>query len=149
MAFWIIGILVLLIDRITKYLVVENMQLGEAIPIIKDFFYITYIKNSGAAFGLLAQKTVFFILVTIAILLVIIYLNYSFARKDRLLSSTFGLVFGGAVGNLIDRVQSGLVIDFIDFRGIWPYIFNAADSAIVIGMLLLAWQIIISDKLKD
>ena len=63
-----------------------------------------------------------------------------------MLGITFGLVAGGAVGNLLDRLQSGLVVDFIYFRGVWPYVFNVADSAIVIGTVLLAWQIIITER---
>lgn len=149
MTFWIWSIIVFMIDRGTKYLVMENMLLGQSIPVIQDFFHITYIKNPGAAFGLFAQKTWFFIIGTVAILLVIIYLNHTLAKDNRFLSFVLGLVAGGAVGNLLDRVQSGLVIDFVDFRGVWPYVFNVADSAIVIGMLLLSWQILRSEKLKD
>ncbi|MGI6607043.1 MAG: signal peptidase II [Peptococcia bacterium] len=149
MTFWIWGILVFLLDRGTKYLVLANMQLGESIPVIQDFFHITYILNPGAAFGIFAQKTWFFIVGTVVIVTVIIYLNYTLGKKKRYISVILGLVAGGAVGNLLDRLQTGLVIDFIDFRGIWPYIFNVADSAIVLGMIFLSWQIIRSEKLKD
>jgi signal peptidase II len=149
MTFWIWGILVFLFDRGTKYLVLANMQLGESIPVIQDFFHITYILNPGAAFGIFAQKTWFFIVGTIVIITVLIYLNYTLEKKNRYISIILGLVAGGAAGNLLDRLHTGLVIDFIDFRGIWPYIFNVADSAIVLGMIFLSWQIIRSEKLKD
>ncbi len=149
MAFWICGVMVFLLDRWTKFLVVQKMNMGETIPVIKDFLHITYIKNPGAAFGILAEKTWFFIIVTIAILIIIIYFNYTLGKDNVLFSIVFGLVAGGAVGNLFDRLQSGLVVDFIDFRVVWPYIFNLADAAIVVGMVLLAWQILMSEKLKD
>ena len=149
MAFWIWGIIVFLLDRWTKFLVVQKMNIGETIPIVQDFLHITYIKNPGAAFGILAEKTWFFISVTIAILMIIIYFNYTLSKGNVRLAIIFGLVAGGAVGNLFDRLQSGLVVDFIDIRAVWPYIFNLADAAIVVGMLLLAWQILTSEKLKD
>jgi len=149
MTFWLWGILVFLLDRGTKYLVLANMELGESIPVIPDFFHITYILNPGAAFGIFAQKTWFFVVGTIIIITVIIYLNYTLGQKNRYISFILGLVAGGAAGNLLDRLQTGLVIDFLDFRGIWPYIFNVADSAIVLGMIFLSWQIIRSEKLKD
>lgn len=147
MAFWIGGLIVLLVDRLTKFIVVQKMNLGETIPVIKDFLHITYIENPGAAFGLLANKTWLFIFFTVVILIGMVYLNQTMGRGNFMFSLILGLVAGGAVGNLIDRFQSGLVVDFIDFRGIWPYVFNIADTAIVIGMLLLIWQIIVSEKL--
>lgn len=147
MTFWIGGLIVLLVDRLTKFIVVQKMNLGETIPVIKDFLHITYIENPGAAFGLLANKTWLFIFFTVVILIGMVYLNQTMGRENFMFSLILGLVAGGAVGNLIDRFQSGLVVDFIDFRGIWPYVFNIADTAIVIGMLLLIWQIIVSEKL--
>jgi len=140
------GLLVFLLDRITKYFVMTNMDLTETIPIIRDFFHITYVKNPGAAFGMMQDKKWFFVFVTLVIIGVIIYLVFTMGRQNRLLSLTLGLVTGGAAGNLADRLHSGLVIDFIDFRGIWPYIFNIADSAIVVGALLLAIQILRMEK---
>jgi signal peptidase II len=84
-------------------------------------------------------------LITILILSVIIYLQYTLGKNNLWLSLAFSLITGGAIGNFMDRWQTGLVVDFIDFRGIWSYIFNVADAAIVIGMVLLAWQILFSD----
>jgi signal peptidase II len=78
--------------------------------------------------------------------LVIIYLQYTMGKKSIWLSIILGLLFGGAAGNFIDRLKTGYVIDFIDFRGIWSYVFNIADAAIVLGMILLAWQILIVEK---
>jgi len=145
MVFWLCATVVIILDRWTKYLIVENISLGHTLPLIKDFLHLTYIQNPGAAFGLFANKTWLFIVITLLILGTIIFLQYTVAKNNLWLSIAFGLIAGGAIGNFIDRWQTGLVVDFIDFRGIWPYIFNIADAAIVIAMFLLAWQIMTSD----
>lgn len=146
MLFWVSAGAVFLLDRLTKLLIVNKLQYGESIPIIDGFLYITYIRNPGAAFGILADKTWFFILVSIVILAVILYLAYNLGGKNPWLQMTLGMLAGGAGGNLADRLQTGLVIDFMDFRGIWPFIFNVADSAIVIAVIILAWQIIVAEQ---
>lgn len=138
MVFWLTTLTVLFLDRFSKYLVDKNMELGQTFPIIEGFFHITYIRNPGAAFGILAQKQWFFIIVSVVFLAVIVYIAHTHARRHFWLALTLGLVAGGACGNLVDRVQGGLVLDFLDFRGIWPYIFNFADSAIVVGVAFLA-----------
>lgn len=145
MVFWLSVAVVLFLDRWTKYLVVENISLGQTLPLIKDFLHLTYIQNPGAAFGLLANKTWLFILITIIILGVIMYLQYTIGKNNLWLSLAFSFITGGAIGNFFDRLQTGLVVDFIDFRGIWSYIFNVADAAIVIGMIILTWQILSYD----
>ncbi|MDD2211849.1 MAG: signal peptidase II [Clostridia bacterium] len=148
MVFWLGGALVLFFDRWTKFLIVEGLALGQTYPVIEGFLHFTYIRNPGAAFGLFAEKTWFFLMITVFILFVIIYLQYTWGKENIWLSLGLGLIAGGAVGNFIDRLQTGLVIDFIDFRGIWPYVFNIADAAIVIGMILLAWQILVSENVS-
>jgi signal peptidase II len=146
MAFWICGAVVLFLDRWTKYLVVQKLSLGQTLPVIEGFLHFTHVQNSGAAFGLFADKRWFFIFITLFILFIIIYLQYTLGKKSVWLSITLGLLAGGAVGNFIDRLKTGYVIDFIDFRGIWSYVFNIADAAIVVGMILLAWQILMVEK---
>ena len=141
-----VGLLVYLLDRISKYLVVTRMEPAETIPLIRGFFHITYVKNAGAAFGVLQDKRWFFIAVTLLIMALMVYLVFTMGKKDLLFSLTLGLITGGATGNLTDRLQSGLVTDFLDFRGIWPYIFNIADSSLVVGVFLLAIQIFLMEK---
>lgn len=140
------GLLVFLLDRISKHFVITRMEPAETLPIINDFFHITYVKNPGAAFGLFQDKKWFFIIVTIVIIAVMIYLVYTMGRRKVLFSLILGLITGGAAGNLVDRLAEGLVTDFLDFRGIWPYIFNIADSAVVVGTFLLAIEILRMDK---
>lgn len=144
--FWLAAIGTFVLDRYTKYLVRTNMVPGQSIPVIQDFFHLTYIENSGAAFGIFKDKTWPLILITLVILGFLLYLAYTMARKDRWLLVSLGMIIGGALGNLIDRIQTGMVVDFFDFRGIWAFIFNVADIGIVIGVIILAWRIILMEK---
>ena len=99
-----------------------------------------YIENPGAAFGLLANQRVFFIVITTIILLAVIYFYKQLKGPHLLLRIALGMVVGGALGNLVDRVRMGTVTDFFDFR-IWP-VFNIADSAIVLGMIYISYQLL-------
>lgn len=146
MLFWLIAVITLGLDRLTKYWVTTRMSSGQTIPIIKDFFHLTFLENPGAAFGMLANRTWFFILITVFVLGCIVYLVYTTAQNNTWMLLALGLVSGGALGNLLDRIQTGLVIDFLDFRGIWSYIFNVADMGVVVGVIILAWRIILVEK---
>lgn len=125
----------LVLDQLSKFIVLQNMEQGQSIPIINQIFHLTYIQNPGAAFGLLAYRTTFFIFTTLAVVLGIIILYRRLGEKKGMLPLGMGLVVGGALGNLIDRLRYGKVVDFFDFR-IWP-VFNIADTAIVVGAGLL------------
>jgi signal peptidase II len=116
------------------------MVLYESIPVIPNIFHLTYIENPGAAFGLLANQRIFFIVITIIILIAVIYFYRQLKPGQILLKIALGMVVGGAIGNLIDRLRIGTVTDFFDFR-IWP-VFNIADSAIVIGMIYISYQLL-------
>lgn len=131
---------VVIVDQLSKYVVVESMALGESIPIIEGIFHLTYILNPGAAFGMFAHNRLFFIAIAVVVIGII-----AWARKEILASPLevrvgCGLFLGGAIGNLIDRARQGVVIDFFDFR-IWP-IFNIADIAICIGVGLIIWNLL-------
>jgi signal peptidase II len=142
---WVVSIIsgILALDQITKYLIETRVRLHEIITIVPGFFNITHVRNKGAAFGILANaptvwRSLFFITVTIVAIVVIIML----IRKahERLLLVSFALIAGGAVGNLIDRIRYGEVVDFIQWyvkSYYWPS-FNVADSAISVGVFLLA-----------
>lgn len=129
----------LALDQWTKWLVMEEMALGESIPIIEGIFHLTYVTNPGAAFGIMAYKTTFFIVMTLAVIAGIAF-YYTRISNDRLLLKTgLALQLSGAVGNLIDRLRFGHVVDFFDFR-IWP-VFNVADVGISIGVGILLLEI--------
>ncbi|WP_366921460.1 signal peptidase II [Metallumcola ferriviriculae] len=140
----VIVLLVLALDQGTKYLVVSIFTQGQSIPLITNIFHLTYVKNPGAAFGLLAHKTSFFIGITVLVTLVILFIYRKVSPEQKLLRYGLALQLGGALGNLIDRVRTGLVVDFFDFR-IWP-VFNFADVAIVVGVALLAFELLIDSE---
>ncbi|MEW6623170.1 MAG: signal peptidase II [Bacillota bacterium] len=142
MLFFTIGLIILILDQLTKYIVVINMYPNQTIPVIENVFHITYVRNPGAAFGILQNQILFFILITFAVVLVLIGVYWKVAhRKNLVLTVALALQLGGAIGNLIDRIRYSSVVDFFDFR-IWP-VFNIADMAIVVGVILFAWQLLI------
>ena len=132
------------LDQLSKYLVMNTMEVGQSISIIPNFFYITYIRNPGAAFGMLPYRTTFFILVTIIVLVFILYYYRTLPAGFGLLRFGLALQLGGALGNLIDRLRhNGDVVDFLSFN-IFPPVFNIADSAIVVGVgifLIAFWRL--------
>ena len=129
------ALIVVLTDQITKFLIRKNFELNGSIPVIKNILHFTYVTNTGSAFGLFRGINFIFILFSIIIIAAIFYCIKKIAKNDRLLQFSAGLLLGGTIGNLTDRLLYGAVTDFIDFR-IWP-VFNAADSAVTISILLL------------
>jgi signal peptidase II len=123
------------LDQLSKYIVSNTMETGQSIAVIRNFLYITYLRNPGAAFGMLPYRTVFFIIVTILVIGFIIYYYRTLPPGFSLLRFGLALQLGGALGNLVDRLRGTYVIDFIDVT-IFPPIFNLADTAIVIGIIL-------------
>lgn len=143
----LIIIITIVLDQWTKYLVSSQMILNQSIPIINNFFHITYVRNPGAAFGILAYQTTFFIIITILVVLVLGYYVFSLNKDQVLLKVAFALQIGGAIGNFIDRIRTGYVVDFLDFK-IWSPVFNVADVAIVLGVSLFALQVV-TEVIKD
>lgn len=144
MHIWITLGLIVVLDRISKVIVQSNMQIGESIEVLPGFLNITYILNPGAAFGMLAGKTWFFVITSLLVLGGILFFLNKIPKEEKAIRICMGLIGGGAVGNLYDRIFIGKVVDFIDFRALpelWAYIFNIADSAVVIGGFLLIWFI--------
>lgn len=132
------GAVVLALDLATKYAVKALMTPYQSIPIIPNVFHLTYIQNPGAAFGMLANWRGYFIAVTVIVIGLILVYGKAIASNSRILQYSLGLQLGGAAGNLVDRVLVGRVVDFLDLR-VWP-VFNVADSAIVIGVALFAYE---------
>ncbi len=142
--FLVITILVVFVDQATKAWVTANLGLHDSRAVIEGLFNISYIRNPGAAFGFLAGspplfRYIFFLAVTLGAILLILYYMRIARIDDLSLVSALALVFSGAVGNLIDRVRFGEVVDFLDlYIGKWHWpAFNAADSAISIGSLMI------------
>jgi signal peptidase II len=129
------ALFIVFLDQLTKFLIKQNFQLNQSIPIIKSILHLTYITNTGSAFGLFKSFNVFFILFSIIVIILIFYYLNKVKENEKALQFAVGFLLGGTIGNLIDRVSYGFVIDFIDFR-IWP-VFNIADSAVSISVILL------------
>ncbi|MBI2653880.1 signal peptidase II [Candidatus Woesearchaeota archaeon] len=129
------GLLILLLDQLTKFLIKQNFQLSHSTPIIKNILHVTYITNTGSAFGLFKGFNLFFVLFSVIVVVTIVYNLKKIKNNERLLQFSVGLLIGGTIGNLIDRLLYGAVVDFIDFR-IWP-VFNVADSAVTISIIML------------
>ncbi|AJE02324.1 signal peptidase II [Geobacter pickeringii] len=145
--------LVLIVDQATKILIDRTMELYQSIPVIDGLFSITYLRNKGAAFSFLASfsyRLPFFIAVSL-VAVVAIAVTFRKLRDDqRLAAASFALIFSGAIGNLIDRLRLGEVIDFLDVywkSSHWPA-FNVADSAICVGVALLALDALREERRK-
>lgn len=147
----VITLLVVGLDQATKLLVVKTIDLHELVPVIPGLFNLTYLHNKGAAFGILANspyRLPFFLLVTLIAVLVLLYALHRSRDDQRLAPFSLSLIFSGAVGNLIDRVRLGEVIDFLDVywkEHHWPA-FNVADTAICVGVALLALDMILEER---
>jgi signal peptidase II len=130
---------VIIFDQITKFLAVKFLQLNIPFPLIKNFLNLTLVHNRGAAFGLLQNQLLLFVLVSLLAIGLIFY-NLKHKANSIILKITLSLILGGAIGNLIDRLRFGFVIDFLDLR-VWP-VFNLADSVITLAALVLSWELL-------
>jgi signal peptidase II len=147
MYFLLAALLVIILDQLTKYYVVSNFYLGESVPVIENIFHWTYILNPGAAFGMFEGSRWFFVVIAIGVLGGIWYMRDEINEGGWMMQYGAALFGGGAIGNLIDRTRSGLVIDFFDFR-IWP-VFNVADIAICVGVAMILWKILQTEFLTN
>ncbi len=142
---FIITLSILFTDQLTKLLATQNLLLNQSVPLIKGIFHLTLIRNRGAAFGILKNQTPLFISVSIlAVILIYFALRNNKHKKYSFYNISLAFILAGALGNLIDRLRLGYVIDFLDFR-VWP-VFNVADSAITIGAILLGWSMLRSTE---
>ncbi len=140
---------VLILDQATKAWVLANLSLGGSIPVIPGFFDLTHVHNPGGAFGFLAGmsaeiRSLLFVAVSLLATGLILYFYWQTPVSQRVLAVGISLLFGGAVGNLVDRIRFGIVVDFLDlYTGDlhWPA-FNVADSAITVGVIIFAYHIL-------
>jgi signal peptidase II len=142
----IVGIVVVL-DQITKYFIQTHVRLHDSITVVPGFFNITHVRNKGAAFGMLSTlpefwRSAFFI--TVTLIAVAAISAFIVKTHERLLVYAFSLIAGGAIGNVVDRIRYGEVVDFVQWyvkAYYWPS-FNVADSAITLGVALLAFEML-------
>ncbi|MFJ8530611.1 signal peptidase II [Bacillus pseudomycoides] len=148
MIYYLIALFVIAIDQISKWFIVKNMELGTSIPIIDNVLYITSHRNRGAAWGILENRMWFFYIITVVFVGFIVFYMKKYAKTDKLLGISLGLILGGAIGNFIDRVFRQEVVDFIHvyiFSYNYP-VFNIADSALCIGVVLIIIQTLLEGK---
>src|SRR6059058_4760916 len=134
-----VAIVVFALDRLTKAWVSENIPLGTARPVVGEYVRIVHAQNTGAAFGLLPERTTLLSVLSVIAVLAIVYYYRQIASSSWLVSATLGMQLGGAAGNLVDRVRQGFVVDFIDVGvgDVRFWAFNVADSSIVVGIILV------------
>lgn len=146
--------LVIVLDQITKLLITGWLEIHQTIQMIPNFLSLTYVRNTGAAFGLLSRapesfRIPFFIIIPLIALTIIILIFKKTRETEVLMITSLSLILGGAIGNFIDRVRFGYVVDFVDLHWFnkyhWPA-FNVADTAIVIGVALLIFYTLVKEK---
>lgn len=143
----LLAISIVFADQYSKYYFQTHMLPGESIPVIENIFHITYVLNPGAAFGILQHYTGFFVLVALVMSAAVIYYYPRIPAGYTLMRLGIGLMVGGAFGNVIDRIKTGYVVDFLDFR-IWP-VFNIADIAIVSGVCCIFFNVVFLSHKED
>ena len=139
----VVAVLILVLDQISKRLVMINFSPGESwnpVAALERWVSLTYVTNTGAAFGLFPEYGGIFMVIAVVVVVVIIF-YYRYVPGDQwLVQASLGLQLGGALGNLVDRLRHGHVIDFIDFK-VWP-VFNVADSSVFIGVVILSFYLL-------
>ena len=147
--FYVLFVTILVIlDQYVKNLVVLNIEIGKRIPLIKDFFSLTYVRNYGAGFSILQNETRFLTILSIVAILILSYMLIKAKKNDTVSIISYILIISGALGNLIDRIRLGYVVDFLDFiiLGYDYPVFNLADSYITVGCFILIIMVILESK---
>ena len=140
MIIFFIALFVFFMDQIIKFYVLKYLYLGQEISVIKNIFSITFVANKGVAFGLFSNSNFPFVLISIAVLVCITLVFISLGKARFWIKIAYGLILGGALSNMLDRIRLGEVIDFLDFH-IWP-VFNIGDSAICVGVGIFVLNIL-------
>lgn len=140
--YYIIAAIIVIIDQITKFLTVQNIPLGESIEVIPGIFSLTYIQNTGAAWSILEGQMAFFYVVTIIVVIMLVYFLHKEAKGEPLFALSISFILGGALGNFIDRLHLQYVIDMFQLDFITFPIFNIADSALTIGVIIMLVYVI-------
>ena len=141
-----VGVFVL--DRITKAAVVANLQLNETRDVVGEYVRISHVRNTGAAFGLLPERTTLLSVLSVVAVLAILYYYRTITMRSPFIAITLGMQLGGAIGNLVDRIGQGYVVDFVDvgIGSVRFWSFNVADSSIVVGIALVTLLLWIEER---
>jgi signal peptidase II len=134
---WVVAIVVFALDRWTKHLIVSSFMPMESRIIVPHLLWFTYVQNVHGAFGLFGSQPVVLIVLALIVLALFLYAFRDAIKTSNLARVAIGMIAGGAFGNIADRLAHPYVVDFIDFKTIWQYVFNVADSCITVGVFLL------------
>ncbi|GMA54479.1 lipoprotein signal peptidase [Alicyclobacillus contaminans] len=145
---FLLSALVIGVDQWVKFWIVTNFEIGETQPLLNHLFSLTYVQNQGAAWNILEGQMTFLTLITVIAITVVTYLMFRYRKESKFLTIGLALVLAGAVGNFIDRIRLGYVVDMIQADFIQFPIFNIADSSLVIGVILIFIYTIFEDRLK-
>lgn len=143
------AVVVILLDQLTKAWVIgADLQEMGRIAVLPPMLNLSWVENTGASFGLFGGGSARWGLTLFSLVISVLLARWALQAERRLLATALGLVMGGALGNAVDRVRFGYVVDFIDFSGtgVFPWVFNVADSAITVGVALLVLDIVLSDR---
>ena len=144
----LIAIAVVLLDQISKHFVCVYLKPVGSVSLIDGILNFTYVENTGAAFGILSDNRAVFMVMSVLIIIVLSYITVKFQGQSKLFDVCLGLIVGGGIGNMVDRAFLGYVIDFVDFCAFdfWKWVFNIADSAVVVGCILAIIFVIFDKK---
>jgi signal peptidase II len=150
----LLTVIIVVLDQWSKALILKNFRLLESVDVVSGFFNLTYIQNTGAAFGVFAKsdptfRVPFFLIIPVIALTAIGFVFAKLPKDDIKLSTALSLVVGGAIGNLLDRLNHGFVVDFLDFHWKGQYhfpAFNVADSAICVGVAILMLDLVVNEN---
>lgn len=142
----LVAAVVFLLDRWTKTIVLRSFLPGESRLVIPHLLWWTYVQNTHGAFGMFGNSPLLLIVLAVIVLAVFTYAFRDAVRRSKLVRVAFGMIVGGAIGNIVDRFQHRWVVDFIDFRTIWPNVFNVADACITVGVGLLVLSQLIRER---
>lgn len=145
--FYLIAFVIVLCDQLTKHMVIRVFPVGDSRRILGPILSLTHTRNTGGAFSLLQARVPVFVVVGIIAVAAMLVAYHRMRESDLGISAALALALGGAIGNLIDRIRFGYVVDFFDIH-VWP-IFNIADSAITVAICLLAWRFLMPHKRRD
>ena len=144
----ILSILFVIADQVVKMWIVNNFSLHDGMELIKGIVSILYVRNTGAAWGMFEGKMFFFYLITAVAVGTLLYLMFKEKGKSKLLLTAYSLILAGAVGNFIDRIRLGYVVDMFKFEFIDFPIFNVADICLTIGVIFLFYYVIFKEQSK-
>jgi len=148
MILWIVAAAVFLVDRWTKSLITSHLLPGQSELIVPHVLWWTFVQNTHGAFGMFGSQPALLIGLALLVLALFAFAFRDAVRSSLLVRIAFGGIVGGAAGNIVDRLQHQYVVDFIDFKNIWPNVFNAADSCITIGVAVLIISSLKNDRKK-